>query len=152
MTPGFLTKLTSEGADVCWITGALEGVPMLILESTGPSWATVAMTAEWDCLHYKILSELSLDPDTEGLLGEPIFSVFEPGQIQAPLFCTDEVDENIDRFDRMAREAKGWVLVMQFMLAEQKALRLWHTTLGDKPKTELIGEDQDDGVVFKWLA
>lgn len=141
-----LEDILYDGADVEYQLGSIQlqgyNLPIMCLFDSGPHWSTMAMTAEYNDLRFRVAAVPGLDK-------EPRLILYQEGKILAPILTTFP-DEDLGEFSVGTKAGKPWVLAIQFKIEDEEKTILWLTQgpEGQESRTKSIVEPYLDRWIF----
>lgn len=113
-----MEEFFQSSPDVEWSCVKLSGIPMLVIQATGP-----LVTAEWlqrdfKKLELKHLFGLDLKPTT--------FICVEGGHTMSPILAAD-IDPMQDPLVQAVENSQPWMLALQYVVERQRYTRLFVT-------------------------
>lgn len=139
-----MNEIFENDMDVNWMCGEIKGVPVLVIQSTGP--VSSASLAAFEIRHLDtrflyINDKLpELVPDT--------FIVFDQGKITEPLLATD-IDPTLNPLIAAIARKQTWLLALQVLVEGEPRTRLF--TVDPNKTTPVKGPDGED-MLSRWIA
>ena len=144
-----MSDFLTDGADVSWVVGNYQGLPILIIQADGPHFAANALAADYNNLR---VTGASIFGGPEGEVHR--LMVFDdPRDLMKPLLTCDSNPEMIE-FAKSARAGNPWLMFVQILIEGKKHSVVWITAgKADtmERRTKRAAHPDGNDVVSYWM-
>ena len=143
--PADPTEFLTDGADVQWNTGTgPQGVPFVVIQGEGPTWAAHCTAFEPSDLQ----ARQAMVPGTE----IQRLIVYDHPHMTMPILTLDP-DPQFQRFVNEMLAKGSWLLMLQYKLDGMPHTRMWISFLNPKETILIKGEGtNEDGGKPIWIV
>lgn len=131
-------------ADVTWGCVSVEGIPLIVIQTTGPLTSSGLLQLELKDLRLSVMGEF-----TEEGLNPSTFVVYEYGRLHQPLLACD-LSPRLLSLCEASDKGEPWMLALQVLSAEGEKLSKTYSVVGRS--TRLLRGPEGCEVLPRWFV